>query len=89
VSARTFHNPYQDESEDRRETMSRLVGAGQLELNFDALSAVDLRTMLAAGLVEPVGATSDVRVVSYRLTPAGRILLGNQLGRQQGMNAER
>ena len=54
----------------------------QLSLDFSALSLSDLRAMLAAGLVEPVGATSDVRVVSYRLTPAGRILLGNQLGKE-------
>lgn len=50
----------------------------QLELDFSALTPADLRAMLAAGLVEPCGATKDARVTSYRLTSAGRILLENQ-----------
>lgn len=50
----------------------------QTAFDFSALSLADLRAMLASGLVEPVGATGDARVVSYRLTAVGRILLGNQ-----------
>ena len=47
------------------------------------MTADELRLLLASGLVEPVGATEDARVVSYKLTSAGRILLGNQLGKER------
>jgi hypothetical protein len=58
----------------------------QLPLDFNALSPADLRAMLAAGLIEPSGATEDSRVVAYRLTSVGRILLGNQLGKEARAN---
>lgn len=40
----------------------------------DHWSRSELTALLAAGLVEPCGATEDLSVVSYRLTAAGRIL---------------
>lgn len=53
----------------------------QLAFDFQALSLADLRSMLAAGMVEPCGATEG-GVVSYRLTSVGRIVLGNQLRKE-------
>lgn len=63
--------------------MSWLVGAGQQELPFESLLLSDLRVMLAAGVVEPCGATEGAGVVSYRLTSVGRIVLENQLRKEQ------
>lgn len=45
---------------------------------FSQLTPGQLAELLAVGLVEPCGATADAKVVSYRLTAAGRILLNNR-----------
>jgi DNA-binding MarR family transcriptional regulator len=51
----------------------------QLDLDWSTLSLHDLAAMLRAGLLVETGRTLDGRATSYRLTPAGRAILQNQL----------
>lgn len=57
-----------------------------MTIDFAAMTLEELRTLLSTGLVTATGSAPGV--LSYSLTPAGRIILANQLSASKRLTTQ-